>query len=125
MELKPGANLLLQNQGDGWFPLAPSAGINATIVRAIAPTSQDSSFYLLQLIPPLEIQEQTNATPSGLQSIIYKHAVIKSRWQGVAIGSEQQVSVFFLLPPTNAALPNSESECASLKIRAWLSCTIV
>jgi hypothetical protein len=116
--------VLLQDQLDGWFPLAPPAGIHATIVRAIESAATTTAFYVVQFDPPLEVQESPADTPSGIGRVLYEHAIIRSRWQGVSIGSEFQVSVFVLLPPSGRPLPLCESECAVLPVRAWASCTI-
>lgn len=125
MLLPPGTCLLLEDQGEGWFPLAPSGGLRATVMYEIASSSKGEPFYVTQLEPPLEVQEPTSTTPSGLTAVTYKHAVLKSRWKGVALGTEQQVSAYLLLPQANKPLPLTDNECLSLPIRAWTSCTLI
>jgi hypothetical protein len=122
--LSSGTSVLMQDQQEGWFPLAPAAGLRGSVLYAVQTEPPDHPLYVIELDQPLEIQEKTGDTPSGFRSIFYSHVVIKSRWRGVEVGSESEVSAYLLLPEPGAPLPTTKAACLTLPIRAWASCRI-
>jgi|ERR1039458_9621226 hypothetical protein len=121
--LQPGTRLLLEDQAEGWFPLAPADGLHGSVLYAVETDPRDNPFYVISLDPPLEVQERNADTPSGLRSAIYEYAIVKSRWLGSDVGAERQVSTFILLPQPDTPLPTSKSSCIALPIRAWALCS--
>jgi hypothetical protein len=124
MTLPLGTTLVLENEGEGWFPLASAQAIRGTILGIIRNEAASEPFYLVHLESPLEVQDCSSATPSGLLLVRYEYAVIRSRWTGVAVGSESRVSCFVQLVPLESALPSTAEECAALPLRIWASCSV-
>jgi hypothetical protein len=125
MALQIGTRLLLNDQGDGWFRLAPADGLHVRVEAMIAATSSDEPFYAFRFENQLEVQEDSNQTASKLISVFYERGVIKSRWQGIDIGAEPAVSVYMLLVQAGNPMPISYQECLGLSSRIWASCTLV
>jgi hypothetical protein len=123
--LKRGTRLLLEDPGEGWFPLAPAAGLNATVLYEVKNTPPRHPLYVLRLDPALEIQEPGAKTPSSLRLNAYEFAFVSSRLHGVALGSVPKVSAYLFLPRVGQQLPTSESDCEHLEIRSWANCTVI
>src|ERR1700682_3917490 len=103
MTLSPGTTLVLENEGEGWFPLASTKALRGTVAGIVRNPSASEPFYLVRLEFPLEVQEPSSATPSGLLLVRYEYAVVRSRWEGVAVGSESQVSCHVQLVPRESS----------------------
>jgi hypothetical protein len=122
--LAEGTKLAVEDEGEGWFPLAPAHGLRGVVICAIASTAAEDPSYLLRLDSPLDVQEQARHTPSGLALHTYTHLVVRSRWAGVALGSAARVSVQVRLVPEDGPLPSSAGQCESLAGRIWASCWV-
>lgn len=118
------AAVVVQDEGEGWFPLAPACELRGIVVRAIPHSRSDEPFYLLRLAAPLEVQEPGEQTPSGLKFCRYSHLVVRSRWQGVALGSPAPVSAHIWLIPEGDPVPTSGSKFESLAPRVWATCKV-
>jgi len=97
--LTQGIDIILENEKEGWFPLAPSSGLRGKVIRTIPVDPPQVPFYLIQLNSPLEIQEPAKDTPSGLRLQLYSHLVVRSRWVGIPLGSKPSISAQVFLVP--------------------------
>jgi hypothetical protein len=121
MPLAIGTSLSLENDGQGWFPLAPSSIIRGSIM-AVLPSTEP--FYVVQLDTPLEVQEPASESSAGLRLHRYEYAVVSSRWPGFALGPESRVSVDVRLVPVDATIPSTANECAALPVRISVACRV-
>lgn len=122
--LDEGTAVVIQNIGEGWFPLAPASEISSVVIRAIPHPTGGEPYYLLRLASPLEVQEPGHSTPSGLALRSYSHVVARSRWLGVPLGSAAHASAHIWLVPEGAPLPASGSKYESLAPRIWAACRV-
>jgi hypothetical protein len=125
MTLAIGTQILLEDQGEGWFPLAQANGLRGTVIGVIVRKRHRGPFYLVHLEPPLEIQESGHKTRSGLGLVTYDHLVVAARWLGTDIGAEPRVSVHLLVVPQNQPLPTSPEQCLKFPVVVWANCSIV
>jgi hypothetical protein len=121
MPLAIGTSVSLENDGEGWFPLAPSSIIRGSIV-AVVPSTEP--FYVVQLDTPLEVHEPSSETPAGLRPHRYEHAIVNSRWPGFALGPESRVSVHVRLVPVDTMIPSNAKECAAMPVRISAACHV-
>ena len=122
--ISTGAVVTLEDQGEGWFPLAPTHGLRGEVIRVIPDDPPQEPYYLIQLDSPLEVQETSNLTPSGLQLQLYNHVVVRSRWVGVALGSKPSATAQVYLVPAGSPLPSTDAEIKGLTPGVWASCTV-
>ena len=122
--LAEGTKVAVEDEGEGWFPLAPAHGLRGVVIRVITNSSADEPFYLLRLESPLEVQEPAQPTPSGIALHTYTHLVVRSRWSGVALGSAARVSAHVRVVPEHVPLPYTSAQCESLVPRIWASCGV-
>jgi hypothetical protein len=83
------------DQNDSFKSILPRSG---RIVREISLTDWDRGWNLLQLDEPFDFQHQI-AEPYVFENMHVTHLLIKSRWDGFAIGADEATSVFVLLVP--------------------------
>ena len=123
MTLPHGTVLSLEDQGEGWFPLAPRR-LRATVVDTIESEPHGEPYYLVLLGTPVEVQEPRQETPSGLRSVVYSKLLVRSRWLGTPIGSESHVSAHVCLVPDRQS-PGTSAACSRLPIRIWANCSVI
>jgi hypothetical protein len=80
---------------DSFKSLLPRSG---RIVREMSLTDWDGGWNLLQLDESFDYQHKI-AEPYVFKNIHVTHLLIKSRWEGFAIGAAEPTSVFVLLVP--------------------------
>jgi hypothetical protein len=130
-----GTRVTLADQLEGWFPLAPIGGLRGTIaavvewkprglIQKLFRRGSREPFYVVRLDSPLEVQEPASDTPSRLRRKYYGAAVICSRWIGVPLGSERDVSVHLRLLAAGSPFPETVKECHELPVRAWACCNL-
>jgi hypothetical protein len=125
VNLPPDTPVSIEDQGDGWFPLAGGSALYGNVVARIVSDPGSEPFYLIRLGSPLEVQEPAPDTPSQLRLHTYTHLVVRSRWAGVALGSEPRVSVHLFLVPQGQPLPSTTEECFSLSCAVWARCSVI
>ena len=123
--LAQGTIVAVEDEGEGWFALAPAHGLRGVLVRAIAHSTSDEPFYLLRLNSPLEVQEPSQRVPSRIELHSYSHLVVRSRWAGASLRSAARVSAHVFLVPSGAPLPTSGEQCENLVPRIWASCGVL
>ena len=121
MPLAIATTVSLEDQGEGWFPLASPQVIRGNVV-AVIPSSEP--YYVIRLEVPLEVQESDANTLSRLRLHRYEYAVINSRWVGVALASEATVSTHVRLVPPGSPLPSTAEACTMLPLRIWATCHV-
>ncbi len=125
MSFPVGSRVVLQDQAEGWFPLAPREGLTGTVIRAIPRHPHSAPFYVVRLDTTLSIQEPDQDTPSGLRLVAYEHVVVAPRWLGSDLGSHPAVSVYLLSVPPDRQLPAIAEDCEGLPLRTWASCSVL
>jgi hypothetical protein len=117
-----GRRVTLSDEGEGWF--TGCADVNGMIESIIQSNPGDNPYYLVRLDTPLELQESSAATPSGLILRRYSHCAVHCRWQGADINAVTPVSVHVLLVPSGTELPRSKADVARLKKGPWAACIV-
>jgi len=115
-----GHHVTLSDQGDGWFD--GCGDVSGTIESVIQSKEDDSSYYVIRLESPLELQESGAATRSGFILRRYSRCVLHCRWPRVDINSDGPVSVDVLLIPPEEDSPKIVADVVGAKIVAWASC---
>jgi hypothetical protein len=83
------------DQNDSFKPLLPRSG---RIVRELSLTDWGAGWNLVQLDDPFDY-EHTVAEPAVFGKLHVTYILIKSRWEGFAIGAVEPTSVFVFLVP--------------------------
>jgi hypothetical protein len=123
--LPPGTQVLLEDQGDGWFALAPEAGLPGVIVKAVPAPPRREPAYLVHLESGLELQESGHATPSGLRRRVYDHLLVRSRLQGVALGPSSRVSCDVWLVESVQPLLPTTSDLSRVQPDLWAAVSLL
>jgi len=121
MPIAIGSAISLEDEGEGWFPLAASSVLRGRVV-AVVPNTEP--FYVIHLDVPLEVQEPATDTPSHLRLFRYVHAIVNSRCSGVALGSAPSVSTHVRLVPPGSTPPSTAEGCSALPLRIWAACHV-
>jgi len=118
MALSVGTRVLVEDQGEGWFPLATSNSLGGTVVGHLG------AAYVIALAEPIELQLPTRVTPSGLRRSLADRLILKSRWRGIDIGSEPDVSCHLAIVELGTCTPSDPTELGTLQWFCWAKCTV-
>ena len=108
MERDVRINLTYFDQNESFARALPQPGRVRTVVRNVAARSSGIAWAVLELDQPLEYQNRH-----------HRQVLIRSRWQGHAVGDDEPTSVFILLPRNSEAVPQSEFDLANFDHVAW------
>jgi hypothetical protein len=92
--------------------------------HALPGKDDDNPLYVIDLEESLEIPSSRVLASGRMQPEIYQQGVIKSRWRGVDVGVNSEVSVYVLLPP-QGAIEEGRGRLVKLPISAWASCSLL
>jgi hypothetical protein len=101
-------NLTYFDQNESFGRALPESGLVGTVVRNVAARGSSDEWSVLQLDQPLEYQNRR-----------HREVLIKSRWQGHAVGDREPTSVFILLGRASDVLPRVTFDLADFDHVAW------
>ena len=120
-----GSAVLIENAGDGWFPLAPTTGIRGNVFAVIHDSPESEPAYVLKLTESLEIQETGRPTISGFRQCIFDHLLVRSRHPGYALGEASDVMVDVVLLDPSKSLPNHFLDIKDIRPRITARCRVL
>ena len=102
-------NLTYFDQNGSFGHALPESGVDGTAVRTIAVRGSNDEWSVLELDQPLEYQNRR-----------HREVLIRSRWQGHAVGDREPTSVFILLGRTSDALQKEAFDLTDFEHVAWV-----
>jgi len=108
------------DQNESFAQFLPRAG---HVIRNFDETAGNSGWYLLELDQPFEYQIKVGE-PYQFRGTTITHFLIRSRWQGYALGGPEPVSVFVLLVENGSIPAHGPIDVKNYFHAAWGMCRV-
>ena len=106
--------LVFEDEGEGWPSDLVGQAIEASVVREVD-VPGEQPYYEVHFEPPVELQERSCCTPSGLTLNVYSSGWVRSRHVDRSIGEPEPVSAYVWLSAQPSPPPQGLP-------RLWASC---